>query len=129
TNTDAQFIYKAVAKVLLSQSGDTSTLDLVLTYNFKARTFVFILRYAHRENIRRLEFNKPHRNPGRSREHIGKLHKHTWTDAYEDTWAYEPKDIEDPWDLRRSLGNFLTECKIEYEPEQLGTLQVQGRWI
>lgn len=58
---DAQYIYKAVAKVLLSQSGDTSTLDLVLTYNSKVRTFVFILRYAHRENIRRLEFNKPHK--------------------------------------------------------------------
>ncbi len=27
--SDAQFIYKAVAKVLLSQSGDTSTLNLV----------------------------------------------------------------------------------------------------
>lgn len=61
---DAPYIHRAVVKILLTQSGDTTTLDLVLTYNQKALTFIYILRYAHRENIRRLEFNKRHANPG-----------------------------------------------------------------
>lgn len=127
---EAPFLYRADVRVLLTESGDVGTLDLVLTYNEKAQTFSFILRYGKTENIRRLDFNKSHMNPGANRRKtIGKLHKHKWTDAYQDRWAYEPKDIKDPWDVRRSLANFLDECHIDYDPKQLGNLRVQGRWI
>ena len=96
----------------------------------KPARLIYILRYAHRENIRRLEFNKPHGNPGTlPKQVVGKLHKHKWTDAYGDEWAYEPTDIENPWDPRRSLGNFLSECNIEFKADQLGSLQVQGGWM
>ncbi|POB11082.1 hypothetical protein CO251_05920 [Sulfobacillus sp. hq2] len=128
--SEAPFLYRADARVLLTESGDVRPLDLVLPYNDKAKTFTFILRYGKSENIRRLDFNKPHRNPGaNSRTKIDKLHKHKWTDAYQDQWAYEPGDIEDPSDVQKSLGNFLHECHIDYESKQLGNLTVQGRWV
>jgi hypothetical protein len=60
--------------------------------------------------VRMLHVGKSHHNPDCFR--TGRRHKHKWTDAYGQHWAYEPADI-DFSDMERAFLSFLEECRIE----------------
>ena len=61
--------------------------------------------------IRMLHVGKAHHNPECDR--TGKNHKHRWTDAHQERWAYEPGDL-DLSDMETAFRGFVQECNIEF---------------
>lgn len=63
--------------------------------------------------ITMLHHGKVHHNPD-CRRLTDKLHKHRWTDANREKWAYIPDDI-DASTVQTTFAGFLKECNIELE--------------
>lgn len=75
-------------------------------------------------NLRRLDLRDSHPNPdGQVWDH--QTHKHLWSAADGNDWAYTPTDIphdtspepDTPDDYRRIFEAFVAECKIELGPD------------
>jgi hypothetical protein len=85
-------------------------LQLIGTFNPNLGNYTYVLLLGT-QPIRRLDVGKAHHNPQCDR--VGPHHKHTWTDAHSDRWAYEPDDI-DFTDLETAFHGFLKECGIGF---------------
>lgn len=95
------------------------SLMVVASYNRESRVLGYHI--VHRGLGRRiygLDLGRQHRNPDGHR--VGETHKHRWTDAAQDRWAYAPSDItasaDDPVAVWRQ---FCAEASINHR----GTLQ------
>jgi len=85
-------------------------LKLVGTLSYRSGNFSFALLLGKRR-IRGLDCGKKvHHNPECTR--IKGVHKHKWSDAYQDKEAYVPPDI-DCSSIIEALKAFLEECNIQ----------------
>lgn len=62
------------------------------TFNGLAKSLSFVVLLKGTGRIYALDLGAEHRNPD-TRELVGRKHKHKWTDAHRDKWAYCPEDI------------------------------------
>lgn len=61
-----------------------------------------------------LDLGADHRNP--TGEHVGRKHKHRWTEEYRDKMAYVPDDITAPWNQPIGVWRqFCTEANILHQ--------------
>lgn len=93
------------------QCEETYALQLIGIFTPATRAYRFNL-FLGSQPIRMLHVGKTHHNPDCTR--IGERHKHKWTDAHDEHWAYEPEDI-DFSDMERAFWTFLKECAIDYK--------------
>ncbi len=83
------------------------------SWNPKAGKLGYTLLLQGEGRIYALNLGAPHRNPGGER--VGEVHKHRWTDAFRDRWAYVPDDITAPWDQPVEVWRqFCSEAKISH---------------
>lgn len=68
--------------------------------------------------IRCLEYGPTARHTNPNGTKIRGLHKHKWTDLYEDREAYVPEDI-DTTSPEKAFRCFIEECKIEFKGKLL----------
>jgi|SRR5690625_3959867 len=93
---------------------DTRTqLRLIVNKNTEIKKYSFTILY-NSYRIKSLDIGKNHDNPPFNRKNmVGKKHKHTWTDQWEDNWAYKPDDITDGAEFSQVLQEFFLECNIK----------------
>jgi|Deesub1362A_J573_1020465.scaffolds.fasta_scaffold01433_5 hypothetical protein len=92
------------------QNEDGYPLKLVGTFSFRSGNFSFALLLRNRR-IRGLDCGrKVHHNP--ECEKIKGVHKHKWTDAYQDKEAYIPSEV-DCSSIVGALRAFIEECNIK----------------
>jgi len=101
--------------VPIETSDPNIKLQLVANMNTKIRKFSLTIVYNGIARIKSLDIGKGHKNPPDRRVNVGKKHKHTWTDAWKDQWAYKPDDITDGAPFEQVFWEFLKECNITFE--------------
>ena len=103
--------------IFSSRAENTKTVAFWLAYAFCFAQFV---RKTGKQidtewDCSRLDVGTDHRNP-KDKKHIGKLHKHKWTPAYKDKYAYVPDDITAGVnDVVKIWKEFCAEAKITHD--------------
>lgn len=92
------------------QSIEQLPLEWYARYNPRTGYYSCIL-FWHQTNLRRLDVGKLHHNP--DCQTVGRIHKHRWSDAARDHYAYEPDNMTQRDDMPAILSKFLAECNIE----------------
>jgi hypothetical protein len=98
----------------LKVSGCDHDIELVCTKNpllEKGYSFALLLEG---KRIRGFDPDGRHLNRFPKREQIVGIHKHKWTDDYEDSNAYVPNDIPST-EISAAFYAFLNECNIRFD--------------
>ncbi|GIW94575.1 MAG: hypothetical protein KatS3mg110_2616 [Pirellulaceae bacterium] len=83
------------------------------SYNPSIPALSYALILDSKCRIYALDLGKRHHNPDCT--HVGPKHKHVWTDAHGDKWAYEPSDITaDATKPADAWTQFCREAKIHH---------------
>ena len=98
------------------ESGEQLPLHLYGRFNPRTHHYTFII-FLGRLNLRRLDIGRRHPNPKGSpgKRDVGIVHKHTWTDLYQNRWAYEPEDMKPSDSIAQTFHKFRRECNIALE--------------
>ena len=97
-------------------SSTEHSLEIASRWNPKAGKLSYVLLRRGTGRIYALDLGRLHTNP--SGESVGSVHKHRWTDALMDKWAYAPSDITAPWDRPVEVWQeFLNEVTIRHDGE------------
>ena len=112
---DKRKIYKLELKV--ETPVPEYVVRIICEYNPRNGKTKFALLLNDRR-IRCLEYGPTvrHKNPNGTK--IRGLHKHTWTDLYEDRVAYVPGNF-DTTSLEKAFRCFVDECNIEFKGKLL----------
>ena len=92
-----------------------ANLKLYLNWNTEEpMLFSFSLILSNAYRIRGLDFNGSHKNRHTDRKRWqSETHKHKWTDACRDSFAYTPNDITAEL-IEEVFRQFCVECNIEF---------------
>lgn len=96
------------------ESGAGYPLVIRGSYNPLAQALSYMLIHRGVGRIYALDLGKEHRNPDGS--FVGRKHKHRWTSAHRDRFAYVPDDITQPLANPVAVWHeFCAEAKITHE--------------
>ena len=86
-------------------------LEIIGRWNSRSERLSYVMLYNGIRRIYALDLGAEHRNPDRNL--VASPHKHRWTDAYMDKYAYQPEDITASWDQPVEVWRqFCAEAKI-----------------
>ena len=90
------------------------------TFNSKRGTLSFSMIHREVGRIYGLDMGQNHKNRATGKK-TGRIHKHKWTDLYQDQDTYVPSDITKPYnDVIGVWNEFCLESKITHKGRMLG---------
>ena len=88
-------------------------LFVVGRYDHRTCKLSYVLIHQSVGRIYALDLGANHHNP--TCEHVGRKHKHSWSEEFRDKMAYVPDDITESWDRPVEVWRqFCDEARIEH---------------